>query len=289
MNIKQFIELIRVPSLSATAIPLLLGLAISYKLGSINAAMWIDLFVVALLMQIATNMANEHGDYIHGVDKRASYGFAGLIVKGEVSSKEIRNMTIATYTFAGIFAVPLVLYKGFVILLLGLFALAVSVLYSEGPLPLSKTPFGEIAVGIVMGFVELVATQIVTYGEVTSLGLVCTLPVALFVASILTGANIRDIKKDKDAGRKTLAVLLGSQRARTLYYSMLLVAYASSVAIAAYARYVAIFFVLATIPLAVVLLSKLNKSNFKYAVKFTSLIYLLFGIAFALAIITPLY
>ena len=76
MNIRQFIELIRVPSLSATAIPLLLGLTISYKLGSVNAAMWIDLFVVALLMQIATNMANEHGDYIHGVDKHASYGFA---------------------------------------------------------------------------------------------------------------------------------------------------------------------------------------------------------------------
>ena len=61
MNLRQFISLIRVPSLSVTAAPLLVGGAIASRLSSFNPILWVDMFAVALLMQIATNVFNYMG------------------------------------------------------------------------------------------------------------------------------------------------------------------------------------------------------------------------------------
>ncbi len=66
-----------------------------------------------------------------------------------------------------------------------------------------------------MGLVKLVTTVLVSSGHVTLMAYFLSLPVSLFVASILTAANTRDIEKDKEAGRKTLAVILRSALARS--------------------------------------------------------------------------
>ncbi|MBW3608460.1 MAG: UbiA family prenyltransferase [Actinobacteria bacterium] len=50
-------------------------------------------------------------------------------------------------------------------------------------------------------------------------------PVGLLAAAILVVNNVRDLDGDRRAGKRTLAVRLGRERARTLYGLMLYVAY----------------------------------------------------------------
>ncbi len=204
LNARQFFMLIRIPSLTATAIPLLTGGAIAFRVGKFDIFLWADMFIVALFMQIATNVFNEHGDYIHGIDKFVSHGFSGVIVKGEASAREVLKIAMVFYLAAAILAIPLVVKRGSLVLVLGLLAASVGFLYSEGPLPLSNTPLGEVLVGLTMGLIEVIATELVASGKITASGYFISIPISLLVSAILIANNIRDIQKDKQVNRKTL-------------------------------------------------------------------------------------
>jgi hypothetical protein len=96
----QFFRLIRVPTLAATAVPMMVGGALALDDGLFSPLSWLDILLVGLLMQIATNALNEYGDYRHAVDTVPSAGFAGIIVSGEVRASEV------LYTAAACYALP---------------------------------------------------------------------------------------------------------------------------------------------------------------------------------------
>ena len=59
------------------------------------------------------------------------------------------------------------------------------------------------------------------------------MPVGLLAAAILVVNNVRDADTDRRAGKRTLAVKLGRERARVLFVAMLVVAFAVPLAVAA--------------------------------------------------------
>jgi 1,4-dihydroxy-2-naphthoate polyprenyltransferase len=204
------------PTLAATAVPMMVGGALALESGSFSLPGWLDILVVAMLMQIATNALNEYGDYRHAVDTVPSAGFAGIIVTGEVSAREVLLVAAACYALAFLLGILLVFERGVSLLFLGVLAILAGVLYSEGPLPISSTPFGEALVGAVMGPIEVVSANFAASGAYSSLALAYSVPVGLMVTSILLANNIRDVDKDREHGRRTIAVLVGRRRGSIL-------------------------------------------------------------------------
>ncbi len=285
MNLKQFILLIRVPSFSATLVPLILGAAISLRSGSFNIFLWLDLFAAALFMQIATNIFNEHGDFVNNTDKFASHGFAGVIVKGEATADEVLFMALMFYILAAILAIPLIVIRGILVLFLGIIAATIGIIYSEGSYPISRTPFGEILVGITMGLVEIIAAELVSSGKITFSAYVLSVPISLLVANILIGNNIRDFVKDKEAGRKTLVVILGEKRSKLLFYSITIFSYAWLFEIYKYTYRFPVLLTYITIPFPMFGLLFLYNKGWKYGVEIASLIYLIYGVAVAITLL----
>ncbi|MEM3313730.1 MAG: UbiA family prenyltransferase, partial [Thermoplasmatales archaeon] len=285
LNVRQFIALIRIPSLTATIVPLLVGGIIARRAGSFSLLFWILMFVASLSMQIGVNVFNEHGDFIKGIDRTVSHGFAGVIVSGQATASEILFIAILFYIISAIIAIPLVLYRGALILIMGLAASIVGVLYSEGPLPLSATPFGEIFVGLVMGLMEIIATEFVSCGRITYLAYLTSVPISILVASILVANNIRDIDKDREAGRKTLVVIMGARYSRIIYYGMILLSYCWLPIMYLLTRRIFINLPLLTLPIAVLGFIMLRKNGWKLGVEISSAIYLLYGITLAVSIL----
>jgi 1,4-dihydroxy-2-naphthoate polyprenyltransferase len=230
MNFRQFIRLIRVPTLAATAVPLIIGGAIALvqnENGGIDFSppLWLDLLIVALLIQMATNMLNEYGDYRHKIDTVPSPGFAGLIVSGETSAREILLTAVVSFTIAFALGIILVWYRGLLLLLLGMVSLLVGVFYSEGPLPISSTPFGELFVGVVMGPVEVISSNLAAAGQISNFAILFSIPVSFMVAAILLTNNLRDLEKDRGHGRKTLAVLIGKRYGNILLLVLMILSF----------------------------------------------------------------
>jgi 1,4-dihydroxy-2-naphthoate octaprenyltransferase len=88
--------------------------------------------------------------------------------------------------------------------------------YTAGPFPISRTPLGELFAGFFLGTVLFLITLYVQDVPLTARNLVTTLPFLLLIAMILSVNNGCDLVGDTASGRKTLSILLGSDKAFAL-------------------------------------------------------------------------
>lgn len=204
-----WLPLARPFTLTATAVPVLLGGALAAWDATFRLDRCIALLASAMLLQAATNMLNEYFDYQRGLDTQDSVGIAGAIVHGRLSAGDVLRGALVTMTVALLFG----LYLGAVAGLWLLPAAGVGGLaawcYSGGPRPVSGTPFGELLVALVLGPLLVGLGYAVHTGTLPGGVLLASLPVACLVAAILLGNNLRDMEGDAERGRRTFAIVFG--------------------------------------------------------------------------------
>ena len=220
--IQELIPLTRPRTLAAALGPTILGASFSYY--AFGAARGTGLaifhtiliFLAVVTAQIVANLWNEYKDFKSGLDAGQKVGNAGSITRGAITPELIVTMIkvlmvvpiiIGAYLSATItwYYVP----AGFVCIL-------ISFLYSGGPKPISRTPFGEISSGIAMGLAIVLITGYAWTRELTLALLIPAIPSTLLVGSIMLTNNIRDIRNDESHGRRTLPIVLGRERALSL-------------------------------------------------------------------------
>jgi 1,4-dihydroxy-2-naphthoate octaprenyltransferase len=76
-----------------------------------------------------------------------------------------------------------------------------------------------------VGVVAVVGSYFVQTEDLTRTAFDLSVPVGLLSSAILVVNNVRDIETDRRAGKRTLAVRLGRERARRLFTLMIVFAY----------------------------------------------------------------
>jgi len=114
----------------------------------------------------------------------------------------------------------LVVVAGWELLVLGVLSILAGVLYTGGPRPYGYEGLGEVFVFAFFGIVAVTGSYYVQTENVEWQAFVLAIPVGLLASAILVVNNVRDIESDRRAGKRTLAVRLGRDRARTLYALM---------------------------------------------------------------------
>ena len=220
--IQELIPLTRPRTLAAALGPTILGAAFSYyafgALHGTGLAIFhtVLIFLAVVSAQIIANLWNELKDFKSGLDAGQKIGNAGSLTRGAVTPKLISTM-IKVLMF-----VPIIigLYLSATItwwyIPAGIICILISFLYSGGPKPISRTPFGEISSGIAMGFAIVLITGYAWTRELSLAFLIPALPATLLVGSIMLTNNIRDIRNDENHGRRTLPIVLGRDRAINL-------------------------------------------------------------------------
>lgn len=220
--IQELIPLTRPRTLAAALGPTILGAAFSYyafgALHGTELAIFhtILIFLAVVSAQIIANLWNELKDFKSGLDAGQKIGNAGSLTRGAVTPKLISTMIKV------LMIVPIIigLYLSSTItwwyIPAGIICILISFLYSGGPKPISRTPFGEISSGIAMGFAIVLITGYAWTRELSLAFLIPALPATLLVGSIMLTNNIRDIRNDEKHGRRTLPIILGRDRAISL-------------------------------------------------------------------------
>jgi 1,4-dihydroxy-2-naphthoate octaprenyltransferase len=121
--------------------------------------------------------------------------------------------------------VYLIAVAGWVILAIGAASILAGVLYTGGPRPYGYEGLGELFVFLFFGFVAVVGSYFVQTEELRWEAFALAVPVGLLASAILGVNNIRDVDTDRRAGKRTLAVKLGRDRARGLYTAMLVISF----------------------------------------------------------------
>jgi 1,4-dihydroxy-2-naphthoate octaprenyltransferase len=230
----EWFRLARPFSLTASAVPVLVGTALAVEDGAFALDPFLAMLFGSLLIQAATNMFNEYYDERRGLDVAGAVGIAGSIVQGRMHARAVLLGALFCYTVALFCGIYLVIVGGWPILALGCLCALGGYLYSAGPRPIAYTPFSEIAVFLFMGVLIVVIAYAVQHpGSFPPRVPLAALPIGGPVAAILLANNLRDIGSDRRGGRRTLPIVLGREVGVLIYRVLLLEAYVAAAALMA--------------------------------------------------------
>lgn len=182
--------------------------------------------LVALLLQVVANFANDLFDFRRGADTAARTGPLRVAAAGLVTERQLEIAIAVTIGLAGLVGLWLALIGGPVLIGIGLLAVVAALGYTGGPWPYGYRGLGEIFVFTFFGLVAVVGTAYLQAGRVEALFVAAAVPVGALTTAILVVNNLRDIPTDRAAGKRTLAVMLGPAATQAEYALLLAVAYA---------------------------------------------------------------
>jgi 1,4-dihydroxy-2-naphthoate octaprenyltransferase len=184
----------------------------------------------ALVAHAGANVVNDYYDALSGADSanhERLFPFTGgsrFIQNGLLSLRETRIFGYALLAAVVPAGLWLTAHSAGGLLWIGLAGLLIAWAYSAPPLQLMARGVGE---GAIAGgwLLVVLGTDFVQRGEFAARPLIAGLPFALLVAAILYLNQFPDAAGDARAGKRTLVVRLGTQKARWGYLVLITVAY----------------------------------------------------------------
>ncbi len=213
-------------TLPAAVAPVLVG----GGLAAGDAVFRLDAFVAALVgalaIQVAANFANDASDARRGADTTERIGPPRMVASGAISSRAMWTAVWLTIGVAAAAGAWLIAIAGWVVAVIGLASILAMLTYVGGPIPYGYRGLGEAAVFVFFGLVATVGSRYVHDRAAPFDAWVLGAVMGMLAAAILVANNLRDIDTDAAAGKRTLAVLLGRTRTRSLFAGLLAGAFA---------------------------------------------------------------
>ena len=156
-----------------------------------------------------------------------------MVAEGVISP---RSMWVGAWTAvalalaAGLYLISI---AGWVLVWVGLGSVVAMLTYVGGPWPYGYRGLGELFVFVFFGLVATVGTRFVHDMTAPPSAWALAVPMGTLASAILVANNLRDIKTDAQAGKRTLAVIMGPDRSRVFYTVLLGSSFAAVAAAAA--------------------------------------------------------
>ncbi len=231
----QWLEGARPRTLPAAVAPVLAGTGVAAHLGS---AVWWKAalaLVVALALQVGVNYANDYSDGIRGTDE-SRVGPLRLVGSRAATPRAVKAAAFGAFGVACVAGLVLAATTTWWLVAVGALSVLAAWFYTGGSSPYGYRALGEVMVFLFFGVVAVMGT---TYVQTESLAVASLLPsayaaigVGALACAILVANNLRDVPTDREAGKRTLAVVLGDERSRALYALLVLAAVVFLVALA---------------------------------------------------------
>ena len=238
---------------------------------------------VGIWLQIGVNFANDYSDGIKGTDDDR-VGPIRLVASGLASAKSVKTAAYISFLFASIAGLWLALLTSFILIPIGLLCFAAAWGYTGGKNPYGYRGLGEVSVFIFFGIVATVGSFYVQTERITLLSFIVAIPMGALSCAILTVNNIRDLDKDKVAGKRTFAVRVGDSKARRIYVCLLILAHIAAVATFIPATLLTLVAAPLTFSVSRVVLSQASGATLIPVLSRTGKLQLLFATLFAIAL-----
>ncbi len=289
--VRAWVLAIRPKTLPAAVSPVITGSAVAWHEGAFLLGPAFAALFGALMLQIASNLANDVFDHEKGADQPDRLGPTRVVSSGLLSGTEVRIGLAIVLLLAFCAGAYLVGVAGPAIAVVGVLSALCALAYTGGPYPLGYHGLGEVFVFIFFGLVAVAGTAYVQLGVVPTLALYAGVSQGALATNILVVNNLRDVEQDRRAEKRTLAVRFGERFCVALYATLLVVAYLVPVIL--WLQGAARWFVLApllTLPLgyrAFVAVMRVRGRELNAILARTAQLMLLFGVLFSLGALAP--
>lgn len=222
-SIKAWFLATRPVTLSAAAVPVMLGVALAYKDSNAHCQ-WVPALLCLLfawVMQIDSNLVNDFFDFKHGNDDETRLGPKRACAEGWITLKAMKWGIIFTTLLGCAIGLPLAFYGGKEMIIVGICCVLFCFLYTT---KLSYLGLGDLLVLLFFGIVPVCCTYYLTMPEgmqgVSTEAILTSIACGLVVDTLLILNNYRDYDNDIKAGKKTLIVHIGKKNGERLYCAL---------------------------------------------------------------------
>lgn len=229
MKFKTWIQAFRLRTLPLALSSVALGCFVAYNDGGFSWKVSLLAVLTTLFLQILSNLANDYGDSKHGVDSTERVGPVRAVQSGIIRPKTMK-MVVILFMFLSLISGLWLIYEGtkgipflyvLVFLVLGLGSIAAAVKYTIGKSPYGYSGYGDLFVFIFFGLTGVIGTYFLNTQTFNWEVLLPATAMGFLSAGVLNLNNMRDRVNDKQAGKNTLVVIMGIEKARWYHFSLI--------------------------------------------------------------------
>ena len=196
-----------------------------------QAFQW-DIFLLCILttifLQVLSNLANDYGDSIHGADSAIRQGPRRAVQSGKISSAQMKTAVIIFVALCLISGTSLLIVSFGInwqailfFFCLGLLSIVAAIAYTMGRKPYGYAGLGDLSVLIFFGLVGVLGSYYLFTQQVSWHQLLPALSCGFFSIGVLNVNNIRDIESDRKAGKFSIPVRIGRDKAITYHWFLI--------------------------------------------------------------------
>jgi 1,4-dihydroxy-2-naphthoate octaprenyltransferase len=190
------------------------------------------LLLTTIGLQVLSNFANDYGDGVKGTDNDDRIGPARAIQSGAISPAAMKRAIIITAFLTFLSAVWLIytafglqyMYYSLFFLALGIVAIASAIRYTVGKGAYGYKGYGDVFVFIFFGLVSTYGSYFMFSKVVDLFLLLPAIAIGFLSVGVLNLNNMRDEASDRKAGKNTIVVKIGGERAKKYHYFLLITA-----------------------------------------------------------------
>ena len=231
-TLQKFKALVQIQTIIISALPYIIGSVMaSYYYHNFNLVYSLWLFLAVICFHLAVNGHNQYTDYSRYKQNHIT-SYNNILEKFNITKSWARKIIIILTLISAIIGITLSIKVGWIILLIGILSYLIGYCYSGGPYPILKTPFGEPASGITMGYnITFLGLYINMYNVhpfdnfFWAKAIIVAGPAIFVIANVMLANNICDVAEDVKIGRKTLPYYTGRKTALTILCGYYVLAY----------------------------------------------------------------
>ncbi|WP_165040446.1 1,4-dihydroxy-2-naphthoate octaprenyltransferase [Dysgonomonas sp. ZJ709] len=228
-SIFSWVSALRPRTLFLAVATAICGSSMAFSTGKFDITVCILTILIATILQLLSNMANDLGDYQQGTDITGErVGPKRTVQSGAITPQQMKR---GIYIVIGLAAIvgSLLIYialqfmdiKYILIFLgLGLAAIVAAIKYTTGKNPYGYKGLGDLFSFIFFGPVPVVGTYFLHTHALDFRAWLPAIGLGFLSAAVLNINNMRDLENDKKSGKVTIPVRIGLDKAK-LYHSIL--------------------------------------------------------------------
>jgi len=229
---KHWIEAARVRTLPLSVSGILIGCFYAMSQSTFNWNIVFFAVMTTLLLQILSNFANDYGDGVKGTDNIDRVGPARAVQSGVITAPQMKRAVIVTSVLTMISATALIYFSfkekyllySLLFVFLGFLAIASAIRYTVGNSAYGYKGYGDIFVFIFFGLVSTLGISFMFLKKIDPIILLPATAIGLFSVGVLNLNNMRDELSDRKAGKNTVVVKIGGERAKRYHYFLIITA-----------------------------------------------------------------
>ena len=221
--LKAWISAARIRTLPLSVSGILIGSSYAYFSDKFVFSVFLIAILTTISYQLLSNFANDYGDGVKGTDENR-IGPKRTVQSGLISRFLMKRVIIILSIISSFLTLMLIILafglKSFYVLIfaaLGGLAIFSAIKYTVGKFAYGYFGLGDFFVFVFFGLVSVLGSNFL-FDSILELKLLYpSIALGLLSVGVLNLNNMRDLQNDAKCGKKTLAVLLGAQKAK-LYH-----------------------------------------------------------------------